>query len=128
MSKTSSIKMIGDWSCNALSADTGALPGPEVKSPKRGSTRLWNLVARTIQILARNIILRHFMRSNFPLVSVPGVFHALHHVGLERVSFFEQLVHTLRIRSLDVGQSLQISRLLPRPHSNSAQCESHRAT
>ncbi len=31
-----------------------------------------------IQILAGNIILRHLMRANFPLVSVPGVFHALH--------------------------------------------------
>src|SRR3981081_918163 len=66
------------------------------------------------------------MRANFPLVSVIGVFHALHHVGLERVSFLEQLVHTLRIRTLDVGQSLQISRLLARPRSQSLQCECHR--
>jgi hypothetical protein len=35
------------------------------------------------------------MRANFPSVSVLGILHALHHVGLERVSFFEQLVHTL---------------------------------
>ena len=54
------------------------------------------------QILAGNIILRrHFMRANFALVSVPGVFHARHHLGLERVSLLEQLVHTLRIRTLD---------------------------
>lgn len=35
-----------------------------------------------IPILAGNIILRHLMRTNFPLVSVPGVLHALHRVGL----------------------------------------------
>ena len=52
-----------------------------------------------IQILAGNIILRHFMRANFPLVRILGVFHALHHIGLERVSFLEQLVHALRIRT-----------------------------
>src|SRR6266850_4864968 len=77
-------------------------------------------------MLAGNIVLRHLMRVNFPLVSVIGVFHALHHVGLERVSFLEQLVHTLRIRTLDVGQSLQISRLPARPRSQSLQCECHR--
>src|SRR5271156_1043722 len=76
-----------------------------------------------IQILAGNIILRNLMRVNFPLVSVPGVFHALHHIGLERVSFVEQLVYTLRIRTLDAGQSLQISRLLARLRSQSLQCE-----
>src|SRR5712691_9872004 len=66
------------------------------------------------------------MRANVPLVSVPGIFHALHHVGLERVSFLEQFVHTLRIRTLDVGQSLQTSRLLARPSSHTLQCEYHR--
>src|SRR5882762_849829 len=66
------------------------------------------------------------MRANFPLVSVLGVFDALYHVGLERVSFLEQLVHTLRIRTFDVGQSLQISRLLARPRSQSLQGECHR--
>src|SRR5271156_825518 len=79
-----------------------------------------------IQILAGNIILWHLMRANFPLVSVPGVFHALHRVGLERVSFLKQLVHTLRIRTFDVGQSLQISRLLARPRSQSFRCECQR--
>src|SRR5271156_832359 len=78
-----------------------------------------------IQILAGNIILWHLMRANFPLVSVPGVFHALHRVGLERVSFLKQLVHTLRIRPFNVGQSLQISRLL-RPRSQPLQLECHR--
>src|SRR5271157_1409917 len=63
------------------------------------------------------------MCANFPLVSVPGVFHSLHHIGLERVSLLEQLVHTLRIRTLNVGQSLQISRLFVRPRSQSLQCE-----
>ena len=57
------------------------------------------------------------MGANFPLVSVPGAFHTSYYVSLERVSFFEQLVHTLRIRGFDVGQSLQISRLFARPPS-----------
>src|SRR5713226_9805900 len=41
-------------------------------------------------------------------------------------SFLEQLVHTLGIRTLGIGQSLQISRLLARPRSQSLQCECHR--
>jgi hypothetical protein len=40
---------------------------------------------------------------NFPLVSVPGLFYSFHHLGLERVSLLEQLVHTLRIRTLDAN-------------------------
>ena len=49
------------------------------------------------------------MRANFLPISVAGVFHARHYVGLERISLLEQLAHTLRIRTLDAGQSLQIS-------------------
>jgi hypothetical protein len=71
--------------------------------------------SRSLTILhldfAGNIILRHLMRANFLLIRVPGVFHARHYVGLERVSLLEQLVDTLRIRTFDAGQSLQISRL-----------------
>jgi hypothetical protein len=78
-----------------------------------------SLTALFIQILAGNIILRHLVRANFLLISVPRVFHARHYVGLERVSFLEQLVDTLRIRTLDAGQSLQISRLPTRTRSRS---------
>ncbi len=59
-----------------------------------------------IQILAGNIILRHLVRANLLLVSVTSVFHACHCVGLERVSFLDQLGHTLRICTFDVGQPL----------------------
>src|SRR5712692_6603377 len=72
-----------------------------------------------IQIFAGNIVLRHLVRANFLLISVPGVFDARHYVGLERVSFIEQLVDTLRIRTFDAGQSLQISRLPARTRSRS---------
>src|SRR5438445_4580617 len=72
-----------------------------------------------VQIFAGNIILRHLVRANFLLISVPGVFDARHYVGLERVSFIEQLVDTLRIRTFDAGQSLQISRLPARTRSRS---------
>jgi hypothetical protein len=61
------------------------------------------------QILAGNIILRHLVRANFAFVGISGIFHALHHLGLERVSFLEQFVHAFRIRAFQVGQSLQIS-------------------
>ena len=56
-----------------------------------------------VQIFAGNIVLRHLMRANFPTLSVPSVFHAHHYVGLEGVSFLEQLLYTLRIRTFDVG-------------------------
>lgn len=56
-----------------------------------------------IQIFLGNIILRYLMRANFPLISAPGVFHARHYVSFERVSLLEQLIDTLRIRTLDVG-------------------------
>ena len=56
-----------------------------------------------------NTILRHLMRANLFLVGVTSVFHPHYCVGLERVSFLEQLLYTLRIRTFDVGQSLQIS-------------------
>jgi hypothetical protein len=79
-----------------------------------GTTRS---LTTSIRILAGNIILRHLVCANFLLVGFPGVFHALHRLGLERVSL---LVHTLRIRTLDVGQSLQISRLLARAPSLSS--------
>ena len=59
-----------------------------------------------IQIFAGNIVLRHLMRANFLFIGVPGVFHDRHYVGLERVSFLEQLADTLRIRTFDAGQSL----------------------
>jgi hypothetical protein len=56
-----------------------------------------------IQIFLGNIILWHLMRANFPFISAPGVFHARHYVSFKRVSLFEQLVDTLRIRTLDAG-------------------------
>ena len=59
-----------------------------------------------IQIFLGNIILRYLIRTNLLLVIVTSVFYARHCVGLERVSFLDQLGHTLRIRTFDVGQSL----------------------
>ena len=49
------------------------------------------------------------MRADLPRISIPGVFNPSHYVGLERVSFLQQLVNTLRICGLDAGQALQIS-------------------
>ena len=69
-------------------------------------------------MLARNVIPPHLMRANFPLVSALGVFHALHHLGLERVSFLEQLVHTFPSRQLEcrtIPANLPIARPTARP-------------
>src|SRR5260370_2551712 len=63
------------------------------------------------------------MRANFPPISVPGVFHAGHYVGLERISFLDQLFDALRIGTFDVGESLQISRLTARTRSPSLRRE-----
>src|SRR6266436_2455833 len=78
-----------------------------------------------IAILAGNIILGDFMRVNFAPVGVAGVLYALHRFGLEGVSFFEQLVHTFRIRTFEAGQSLQISGLAARACCQSLRCICH---
>jgi len=42
------------------------------------------------------------MGTNFRLIGIFGVFHAFYYSRFERVSLFEQLLDTLRIRALDV--------------------------
>jgi len=49
------------------------------------------------------------MRVDLAPIIARVIFNAAHHARLERVSFLKQLVNTLRIRSFDVGQALQIS-------------------
>jgi hypothetical protein len=58
-------------------------PPLAIKSKERGTLLFF------IQIFAGNIILRHLMRANLPLIVAVGVLHASHHVGLERVSFLD---------------------------------------
>ena len=78
---------------------------------KREAPRAFALIGRPsnqllifVQIFAGHVVLRYLVRADFPRpTSVPGVFHAFHYFGLERVSFLEQLLDTLRIRGLDVG-------------------------
>ena len=43
-----------------------------------------------IQIFVRNVILRHFMRSDFSLIGV-RVFYSTNHLGLEWIAFLQQL-------------------------------------
>ena len=64
-----------------------------------------------IAILTGNIILGHLVRANFAFVGVAGVLHTLHDLGFEGVSFLEQFVDALGIRSFAARQSLQISGL-----------------
>lgn len=55
-----------------------------------------------VPIFGGNIVLRHLMGTNFRLIGIFGVFHAFYCSSFERVSLFEQLLDTLRIRALDV--------------------------
>lgn len=55
-----------------------------------------------IEIFARNIVFRYFVRANFLLVGVIGTLHTGHDIGLECVSFLDQFVDTLRIRTFNV--------------------------
>src|SRR5258708_20630071 len=79
-----------------------------IRRPPRSTLFPYTTLFRSlffIPILAGNVILRHLMRANFPLVRAFGVFHALHHLGLERVSLLKQLVrseeHTSELQSPD---------------------------
>jgi len=90
-------------------AGVGAKPVVGVVGAVAGAGAVRSLIF--IAVLAGNIILRDFVGVNFALVGVIGVLHALHRFGLERVSFLEQLVDTLGIRTFDAGQSLQGSGL-----------------
>ena len=56
-----------------------------------------------VQIFTRHIILRHLVRVNFLFIGALGVFHADHRGSLERISFLEQLVDALRVRSFKAG-------------------------
>ncbi len=47
-----------------------------------------------IQILGRDVILRHLMSVHFLPVSIIGSFHSADRVSLERVPFLEQFVDT----------------------------------
>jgi hypothetical protein len=53
-----------------------------------------------IQVLLGNVVFRNFVRPYFAFIW--NVFDSLYDFGLESVSFFEQLVHALRIRALAV--------------------------
>ncbi len=55
-----------------------------------------------VQIFPWNIVFWYFVRVHFLLVIVLSAFHAGYNVGFERVSFFDQLVYALRIRTFDV--------------------------
>jgi hypothetical protein len=47
-----------------------------------------------IQILVGNVILGHLVSADFLLVGPVGGLDARHHTAFERISFFDQLVHT----------------------------------
>ena len=85
---------------------------PRAKKERRNPSHVIPTLVRRalclvfLQIFTGYVILRNLMRTNLPLISVPSLFHARHYIGLERVSFLDQLVDTLRIRTFDVGQSL----------------------
>jgi len=59
-----------------------------------------------IQVFAGHVIFRHFSGAHFSLATFSGFLDARYHSSLERVSFLDQLVNTLRICAFDVGQAL----------------------
>ncbi len=59
------------------------------------------------------------MRVNLALIRLPSVFDSLHHLGLERVPFLDQLIYALGIRTFDIGEALQAPRLPARSRANS---------
>jgi len=61
------------------------------------------------------------MGANFAGVVISGILDAFHYFGFERVSFFEQFIHALGVRTFGVGQALQIPGL-----TASARAESRR--
>ena len=77
----------------------------------RRHTRRTGLLLVFVQIFAGDIVLRHFVRVNFPSLAGLGGLHAHYYVGLEGVSFLEQFIYTLGTCTFKIGQSLQISRL-----------------
>jgi len=54
-----------------------------------------------VEILAGHVVFGNFTRSNFLPRAISGVFDSRDHSCLERVSFFQQLVDTFRVRALD---------------------------
>jgi hypothetical protein len=59
-----------------------------------------------VQILARNIVFRYLVGTNFLLVSVLSALDTSNDIGFECIAFLEQLVDALRIRNFEVGQPL----------------------
>ncbi len=70
-----------------------------------------------IEILVGDVVHRHLTRTNFTRAGALRVLDPRHHAGFERVPFLEQLVDALRIHELVVRESLKVSRLRTRRHS-----------
>ena len=64
-----------------------------------------------VEIFGGNIVFRHFMGFDFPLVGIRGILHAFDDFGFKRIALFEQLAHTFRIGTFNVRQSLKIAGL-----------------
>ena len=59
------------------------------------------LLSVFIQILPRYVIFRYFAGAHFPVLVFFSFFDARHNTSLEGIAFFDQLIDTLRIRTLD---------------------------
>jgi hypothetical protein len=75
---------------------------------------LTGLLLVFFQILVRDVVFRNFVRPYLTFIGVRSIFDAFYSLGFERVSFFEQFVHALRIRALTVREALKIARLAAR--------------
>jgi len=72
-----------------------------------------------VQVFAGHVVFGHFTRANFLSFAFSGILNPRHYPSLERVPFFKQLINTFRIRTFDVGQTLQVSGLFARARSRS---------
>ena len=70
-----------------------------------------------VKVFAGHVVFGHFTGAYFPDTAFSSVLDARDYSRLERVPLLDQLVNAFRICALDVGQTLQISRLRARTRS-----------
>ncbi|SPE25556.1 hypothetical protein SBA2_260046 [Acidobacteriia bacterium SbA2] len=59
-----------------------------------------------VEVFLRHIIFGKLTRSNLFFISIVSLLYAFDSSGFESISLFEQLADALRIRTLNIGQTL----------------------
>jgi hypothetical protein len=81
------------------------------EQPKHQYNPKW-LRSVFVEIFFGHIILGKLAGMNLAFVSIVGLLDACYNAGFKRVPLFEQLIDALGIGTLDIGQSLQVARLI----------------